>query len=114
MMPSGLVTTIRRLGAEATRKIRPGLTVALAALAATAAAAALFAAPASAAVTGRVAQTEATRVSVPADGEPGGVFISQADCLIAGWGGYQVGWWSFYQCVPETIAGIVVWQLIVY
>ena len=114
MVLSGLATTIRRLGAEATRKIRPGLTVALAALAAAASAAALFAAPASAAVTGRAAQTGATRVSVAQDGEPYGIFKSQADCLTAGWVGYYEGWWSSYQCLPVNVAGFVVWQLLVY
>lgn len=113
-MLSGLVTTIRRLGAEATRKIRPRLTVALAALAAVAAAAGLFAAPASAAITGRAARTEATRISVTPDGEPAGMFRTQADCLTAGWGGYYGRLWSdSYQCVPVNVGGTVYWQLIV-
>ncbi len=120
MILSGLVTTIRCLGAWMTQKIRPRLTAALAARAGAAAAAALFTMPASAAVTGRAAavtgraaQTEATRVSVTPDGEPAGMFLTQGDCLTAGWEGVDTGLWSGFQCLPEDFLGVVYWQLFV-
>ena len=82
-----------------------------------AAAAGLLAGPASAAVPGRAAQTGATRVSVTPDSKPGGLggmFNDLADCLTAGWGGYEAGIWDdSYQCVPENFLGTVYWQLYV-
>ena len=113
MILSGLVTTIPRPGARTTQKIRPRLTAALAALAAVAAATALFAAPASAAVTGRAAQTEATRVSVTLDWEPAGMFLNLTDCLAIGWSGIDTGQWSDFDCLPESFLGVAYWQLMV-
>jgi hypothetical protein len=112
MMFTGLVTTIRRLGARTTQKIRPRLTAALAVLAAAAAAATLFAAPASAAVAGRSAQTETTRVSVTPNDDKiyRGSYPDYWSCEYAGYIGYSNGWWGLgYFCTARPPTGI--WDL---